>query len=460
MDTSYILGARADTGEPIALTPAQRRHHLEIIGKTGAGKSTLLSNLMAADFAAGRGFAFVDPHGDQAAAIADATPRHRTNDVIYLDAADLSHSIGWNPLERVAPDHRAVVAAQIAEAFAGIWGLSSAATPRLLYILDKALRLLLDNPAGRGAPGTTLIDLPRLLIDPAFRERLLARCEDRTVRAFWEAEFAGYNDRFRQEAIAPVQNKIGQIAGNPFIRAIIGQSKSTINLRRIMDGGNVLIVNLSKGRMGAEPAHLLGALLVSAFAQAAESRADTPEAQRRDFTLYVDEFQNFATESFADILSESRKWRLSLVLSHQHLSQLPIALRQGVLGNIGTMLAFRIGGEDAEALAMAFGLHEPVRSLDLATDDNPLSDRCEKGIHTARVLMETPAFHAWMSDGSAPPSLVSTLPPQEGGGQLGAVRARTRARHARPRQVVERGGEEMMAAVRPKPRKKEVWGWG
>jgi hypothetical protein len=238
MDANYTVGFRADSGEPVFLTPEERRHHVEIIGKTGTGKSTLLQNLMSADFASGHGFAFVDPQGDQAAAIADATPSHRTNDVIYLDAADLSHPIGWNPLERVEPDRRSVVAAQIAQAFAGIWGLSTAETPRLLYILDKALRLLLDNPAGPSAgrePGTTLLDLPRLLIDNDYRVQLLTRCGDRTVREFWEDEFAAYNPRFRQEAIAPIQNKIGQLVGNSFIRAIIGQPRSTIEVRRIMD---------------------------------------------------------------------------------------------------------------------------------------------------------------------------------------------------------------------------------
>ena len=320
MDTNYTLGMRTDSGEPVVLTLEERRRHVEIIGKTGTGKSSLLQNLMCADFASGRGFAFIDPHGDQAAAIADATPKNRINDVIYLDAADLSYSVGWNPLERVEPDRRAVVAAQVAQAFAGIWGLSTAETPRLLYILDKALRLLLDNPADPSAghhPGATLLGLPRLLVDDDYRARLLTRCTDSTVREFWEDEFAGYNPRFRQEAIAPIQNKIGQLVGNPFIRAIIGQPKSTIDIRRIMDEGKILIVNLSKGRMGAEPAHLLGALLVSAFAQAAESRADTVQSERRDFTLYVDEFQNFATDSFGDILSESRKGgRWGCVLTH------------------------------------------------------------------------------------------------------------------------------------------------
>jgi hypothetical protein len=437
MDTNYTLGIRGETGEDVFLTPEERRRHIEIIGKTGTGKSSLLHNLMCSDFAIGRGFAFIDPHGDQSSAIADATPPDRTNDVIYLDATDLSYSIGWNPLERVEPDRRAVVAAQIAQAFAGIWNLSTADTPRLLYILDKALRLLLDNPADPAAghqQGATLLALPRLLLDDDYREQLLTRCLDPTVRTFWQDEFAGYNDRYRQEAIAPIQNKIGQLVGNPFIRAIIGQPKSTIDIRRIMDEGKILIVNLSKGRMGAEPAHLLGALLVSAFAQAAESRADTAQANRRDFTLYVDEFQNFATDSFADILSEARKWGLALVLSHQFLTQLPQTLRQAVLGNVGTLIAFRVGGEDAHALAMDLGLHSPI-----SLTDPPTAHYCELGIHTPLALMETPNFHAWIKE-CAPgaPYIMKTHPPDESGGQLNAVRARTRTRHSRPRSFVER----------------------
>jgi hypothetical protein len=436
MNTNFTLGMRIDSGEPVTLTAGERRRHIEIIGKTGTGKSTLLHNLMSADLASGRGFAFIDPHGDQAAAIADATPKGRVGDVIYLDAADLSYSIGWNPLERVEPDRRAVVAAQIAQAFAGIWGLSTAETPRLLYVLDKALRLLLDNPADPSAghqPGATMLKLPRLLVDQDYRDGLLKRCQDQTVRDFWQSEFAAYNPRFRQEAIAPIQNKIGQLVGNPFIRAIIGQPKSTIDIRRIMDAGKILIVNLSKGRMGAEPAHLLGALLVSAFAHAAESRADTRQRDRRDFTLYVDEFQNFATDSFADILSEARKWGLSLTLNHQFLFQLPPSLRQAVIGNVGTLIAFRIGAEDADTLAMDFSLHKPITII-----DPPTTHHCELGIHTPLALMETPNFQAWIR-GSAPgpPYILRTLPPEEAVGQLNAVRARTRARHARPRAQIE-----------------------
>jgi hypothetical protein len=325
---------------------------------------------------------------------------------------------------------------------------------------------LLDNPAdpsaGR-ARGTTLLDLPRLLIDDDYRARLLARCIDAAVRDFWTREFASYNDRFRQEAIAPIQNKIGQLVGNPFIRAIIGQPRSTIDIRHIMDAGQVLIINLSKGRMGAEPAHLLGALFVSAFAQAAESRANIPQSERRDFTLFVDEFQNFATDSFADILSEARKWGLAMVLSHQFLTQLPETLRQAVLGNVGTLIAFRIGAEDAETLAMDFGLHKPITIV-----DPPTKHYCELGVHTPLALMETPKYRAWIRESTpGAPYIFQSLPPQGETGRLSAVRARTRARHARPRLLIE--AESRTAgdsATRPIPRpilgqqKGARWGWG
>ena len=334
------------------------------IGKSGTGKSTLLFNLMMADLAHGRGFALLDPHGDLARDVADAVPTQRTNDVVYFDPADLSHPVAFNPLERVAPDHRPLVAAHIAAAFKHLWGDSWG--PRLEYILGNSIRLLLD------APGTTLLGLPRLLVDDKYRSRLLATCRDPVIRAFWLREFAEYQDRFVTEAISPIQNKIGALLSPPALRNIIGQKRSTIDIPGIMNGGRVLIVNLSKGRLGEGPAHLLGAFLATAFAQAAESRADIREADRRDFTLYADEFQNFATDSFASILSEARKWRLNLALAHQFLGQLPPLLRQAVIGNAGTVIAFRLGAEDAPLIAD------------------------ELGHHNHEVLSDTPNFAAWI----------------------------------------------------------------
>jgi len=404
-----VLGTLV-SGEDVPLTHNDRRRHLYLIGKSGTGKSTLLFNMMISDLAGGRGFALLDPHGDLARDVADAVPAQRTNDVVYFDPADLSHPVAFNPLAGVAVDRRPLVAAHIVAAFKHLWGESWG--PRLEYILGNSLRLLLD------APGTTLLGLPRLLVDDTYRARLLTSCHDPVIRAYWLREFAEYQDRFATEAVAPIQNKIGALLSPPALRNIIGQKRSTIDIPGIMNGGRVLIVNLSKGRLGEGPAHLLGAFLATAFAQAAESRADIREADRRDFTLYADEFQNFATDSFASILSEARKWRLNLALAHQFLGQLPPLLRQAVIGSAGTLIAFRLGAEDAPLIADELGHHNPA------------------------ALADTPNFAAWIklmyNDSPTNARYMKTLPPPViTSGRLPAIQARTRARHARPRAFVE-----------------------
>jgi len=404
-----VLGTLV-SGEGVPLTHNDRRRHLYLIGKSGTGKSTLLFNMMSSDLVGGCGFALLDPHGDLARDVADAVPRRRTNDVVYFDPADLAHPVAFNPLERVPLDHRPLVAAHITAAFKHLWGDSWG--PRLEYILGNSIRLLLD------APGTTLLGLPRLLVDDKYRSRLLATCRDPVIRKFWLSEFAEYQERFVTEAISPIQNKIGALLSPPALRNIIGQKRSTIDIPAIMNGGRVLIVNLSKGRLGEGPAHLLGAFLATAFAQAAESRADIREADRRDFTLYADEFQNFATDSFASILSEARKWRLNLALAHQFLGQLPPLLRQAVIGNAGAVIAFRLGAEDAPLIAD------------------------ELGHPNHEVLSDTPNYAAWIKliyQGSPTNArYMNTLPPPlTMSGRLAAIQARTRARHARSRAHVE-----------------------
>ena len=396
---------------PIRLSRDDRRRHLYVIGKTGTGKSTLLYNLMHADLVSGHGFALLDPHGDLALAIADATPVSRiAHGVIYLDPSDLAHPVGFNPLNHVTPDQRPLVAAHIVAAFQHIWGTSWG--PRLEYILTNALRLLLD------APGSTLLGLPRLLADEAYRTGLLAHARDPVVRAFWQTEFAAYSDKYATEAIAPIQNKVGTLLSPPAIRNMLGQVKSTIDIRAIMDRGQVLIVNLAKGKLGEAPTHLLGAFLATAFAQAAEARADTQEVERRDFTLYADEFQNFATDSFATILSEARKYHLALVLAHQFVGQLPPLLRQAVIGNAGSIVAFRIGAEDAPLIGNELGIEHQL------------------------TLTDTVNFSAWaklVRNGSPTDArLLATLPPESvGSGSFQAVRSRTRARYARSRGSIE-----------------------
>lgn len=423
-DNRYVQLGTATIGlelnAPIFLSRSDLRRHLYVIGKTGTGKSTLLHNLMHADLVAGHGFALLDPHGDLAIAVADATPAWRiAHGVIYLDPSDLAFPVGFNPLHSIAVDQRPLAAAHVVAAFQHIWGSSWG--PRMEYILTNALRLLLD------APGSTLLGLPRLLADERYRMRLLAHARDPMVRNFWAIEFAQYNERFATEAIAPIQNKIGTLLSPPAIRNMLGQVRSTIDIRAIMDRGHVLIVNLAKGKLGEAPTHLLGAFLATAFAQAAEARADTPEHERRDFTLYADEFQHFATDSFATILSEARKYHLALVLAHQFIGQLPPLLRQAVIGNAGSMVAFRIGAEDAPLIASEFG------------------------IENSMTLADTANFSAWAKltrDGApADARAIDTLPLSPAPGAFRSVVARTRARHARSREHVERSITRFLTAT-------------
>jgi hypothetical protein len=383
----------------VDISDQQRRQHIYIIGATGVGKSSLLLRMMHEDFSRGRGFALIDPHGDLARSVADMTPKDRTRDVIYFDPL-AEKVIRYNPLIQTEPFHRATTAAHIVSAFKHIWANSWGA--RLEYILTNSLRLLLENG------GTTLVELPRLLVDQPYRNKLLRNCDDPYIKAFWVGEYANYNDRLRTEAIAPIQNKVGQFANNPILRDIIGAS-STIDIPDIMNTGKVLICDLSK-RMGAEPSHLLGALFVTAFAQAAQGRHTIPEEQRADFTLYVDEFQNFATESFTSILSEARKYRLNLVLAHQYLSQLPDSLRDAVLGNAATKIIYRVGAQDAELLAAELGPRFVSSHL------TGLSD------YTARVKIKT-------NKGDQ----IAMEAPDFQGGSLKRVQNNTAARYARPR---------------------------
>ena len=285
-------------------------------------------------------------------------PRARTNDLVYLNPADAERPIGFNPLSRVPDDLKPIVADGVVSAFRRVWPDSWG--PRLDYILTNAVRALLD------VPGATLLMLPRLLIDEGFRVRLVEQhVSDPVVRSFWVNEYAGYSDSFRSEAVAPIQNKIGKALMVPSLRNMLAQPKSTITFRRLMDEGAIVICNLSKGGLGESTAHLLGALITTALAQAALSRADTPAADRRVFHLYADEFQSFATESFALILSEARKYALTLTIGHQYLDQLPDHLRSAVFGNAGSIISCRAGAEDALILSRQIGLGGPDALLDL-----------------------------------------------------------------------------------------------
>lgn len=351
------IGVRT-SGEPVMLDPEERRRHLYIIGQTGTGKSTLLLNMIAQDLAAGEGLALLDPHGDLARAALDYVPSARTNDLVYIDPYDQERPIGFNPLSGVPHDLKPIVADGVVAAFRHVWPDSWG--PRLDYILTNAVRALLDTP------GATLLMLPRLLIDERFRVLLVDHhVSDPVVRSFWVNEYAGYTDSFRSEAISPIQNKIGKALIVPTLRNMLAQPRSTITFRRLMDEGAIVICNLSKGNLGESTAHLLGALVTTALAQAALSRADTPAAERRVFHLYADEFQSFATESFSLILSEARKYGLTLTLAHQYLEQVPDRLRASVFGNAGSFLACRVGAVDAPIIAEQIGLGGRDAPLDL-----------------------------------------------------------------------------------------------
>ncbi len=323
-----------------------RRRHMYAIGKSGMGKSTLLENMIIQDINKGRGLAVVDPHGDLAEKIIHYIPDKRVEEVVYFNPSDAEYPIAFNVVEQVEPHLRHLVASGLIGVFQKLWADSWG--PRLEYILRNAILAVLDYP------DSTLLAITRMLSDKNFRKRVVENIQDPVVKAFWVNEFSGYNDKFASEAVAPIQNKVGQFLSSSLIRNIVGQIRSSIDLRKIMDEGKILIMNLSKGRIGEDNSALLGSMMITKLQLAAMSRVDTPEEERRDFYLYVDEFQNFATDSFANILSEARKYHLSLVLAHQYIEQLTDSVRAAVFGNVGTLVVFRVGATDAEFLAKEF----------------------------------------------------------------------------------------------------------
>jgi hypothetical protein len=410
--TSHGLQIGAGTsGAPIMLDTAARRRHLYLVGQTGTGKSTLLLNLIAQDIAAGAGLALLDPHGDLADAVLGHIDPARANDLVYIDPADLARPVGFNPLANVPDDLKPVIADGIVAAFRHVWPESWG--PRLDYILTNAVRALLD------IPGASLLMLPRFLIDDPFRVPLVeSYVRDPMVRAYWQQEFAGYNQNFRMEAIAPIQNKIGKALMAPALRNMLAQPRSSITFRRLMDEGAIVVCNLSKGRLGESTAHLIGALIVTAIAQAALSRADIATDDRREFHLYVDEFQSFATESFGLILSEARKYALTLTIGHQYLDQLSPALQAAVFGNVGSIIACRTGVTDAEILSEQIGLGGPAALRDLSN------------------------FHAWArllhrNGPSSPLPLRLSVAPHSYRLDVDRLTQLSRSRFGRPRDQVE-----------------------
>ncbi len=324
-----------------------RRRHVYIIGKTGMGKSTVLENMTIQDIQAGRGVAVVDPHGEYAEKVLDFVPAERVKDVIYFNPADTDFPLAFNIMEKVGEDQRHFISSGLLGVFKKIFG-PDVWSARMEYLLANAILALLE------IPGSTLLSVNRMFGEKDFRKQIVSRLTDPVIKGFWENEFAKYPEQYMREAVAAIQNKIGQFSGNPLIRNVVGQPETSFDIRRIMDEQKILIINLAKGRIGEENSRLLGAMMVTKLYLTAMSRVDILELERKDFYLYVDEFQNFATESFANILSEARKYRLNLTVAHQYVFQMEEMVQHAIFGNVGTMIVFRVGAEDAELLEKEF----------------------------------------------------------------------------------------------------------
>ena len=335
-DKEQLFGIKTD----------DRRRHMYIIGRTGVGKTTLEETLALYDIEHQKGVGIIDPHGEMSERLLKFIPKSRIDDVVYFNPADYSYPLAFNVMEYVEPQYRHMVAAGLLAVFEKIW--PDVWSSRMEYILNNTILALLEYP------DSTLLHINRMLADKDFRKEVVNNLTDEVVKAFWLEEFERYHERFQVEAIAPIQNKVGQFISNPLIRNIVGQRKSKINLREIIDNHKILIARLPVGLIGETNVSLLGGLLVTKLQQAAMSRIDIPEENRQDFFLFIDEFQNFATESFINILAEARKYRLNLTLANQYLEQLPENLRAAILGTIGTLVVFRIGSRDADVLKKEF----------------------------------------------------------------------------------------------------------
>jgi CxxC-x17-CxxC domain-containing protein len=387
------------------------------VGKTGTGKTTMIQNMAIQDIQKGLGVAIVDPHGEFAETLIKSIPSNRINDVIYFNPADQDFPIAFNVMEKVDTEYRHLIASGLVGVFKKIWADSWG--PRLEYILRNSILALLEYP------GSTLLGVTRILVDKNYRDRVVEKITDPVVKSFWVDEFVKWNDRVLQEVISPIQNKVGQFLSSSLIRNIVGQTKSAFSIRELMDEGKILIMNLSKGRIGEDNSALLGAMMITKIQLAAMARVDVPENERRDFYLYVDEFQNFATDSFANILSEARKYRLNLIIAHQYIGQLitdtSTRVRDAVFGNVGTLCVFRVGAEDAEFLEKEF---EPIfMAQDLVNLPN-------RHIYI-KLMIDGIAGNAFSATTLPPIALAPTEQNEE------KVIKVTRERYGTPREVVE-----------------------
>ena len=419
-DTLTILGASVFRGQRVTFGIKQddRRRHLYAIGKTGMGKSTLLENMIFSDIHAGKGLAVIDPHGDLADAVLRMIPKERTNDVVLFDPTDMDYPVSFNMLECPVPEQRPLIASGLMAVFTKIW--PDVWSGRMEHILRNTLLALLE------CQGNSMLGILRMYADDAFCKKIVEHLTDPLVRSFWEDEYFNWSNQFRTEAVAAIQNKIGQLLTTPILRNIVGQSTSKLDIRHAMDTGKILIANLSKGKLGEDNSSFIGSMLVTKFQIDAMSRADVPEAERRDFYLYVDEFQNFATASFATILSEARKYRLNLTMANQFIGQLSpdksnTMLKDAVFGNVGTLVSFQVGSEDAEVIASQFG--------DESLEEDILG------------LPKYQAYMRLMINGLTSRAFsVATLPPpdfKQDEGRVQKIRALSRERYALKRSIVE-----------------------
>ncbi|MDB4928255.1 MAG: hypothetical protein JWM10_739 [Myxococcaceae bacterium] len=404
---------RHQRGRVFGIRPADLSRHLYAIGRTGTGKSTVLERLIVAQVRAGHGIGLLDPHGDLAERVLDLVPRHRTNEVVLFDPADIEHPVGLNLLEHGELRHRPLVVSAILsvfrKVFADFWG------PRLESVLRNTLFALLE------VRGSTLLGVMRMLGDERYRARVTSQLRDPVVRFYWTHEFMAYPKAFLAEVVSPAQNKVAAVLTNPLLRNIVGQHTSTLSCAEAMNAGRIFIANLSKGRIGEDASALLGSILLTRFQLAAYGRADQPIEARRPFTLYIDEFASFTTPSFGQLLAEARKYRLGLVLAHQYLGQLDDDLRRAVMGNVGTLIAFQLGAEDAETLGREF---RPEFSADDLTRLAPHQIALRLGV-----------------DGSmSRPFTALTLPPltvEARSARATTIRLASQERYGRPRPCVE-----------------------
>ncbi len=390
-----------------------RRRHVYIIGKTGMGKSTLLENMIYSDVMSGKGVGLIDPHGDTADRVLDFIPAHRTNDVIVIDPSDRDFPVAFNMLDNIDPALNSIVCSGLVGIFKKLYAESWG--PRLEHILRNTILALLEYPSA------TMLGITRMLQDEDFRQKVIRKVEDPIVKGFWLNEFEKYGEKQRMEAISPVLNKVGQFLSSSIMRNIVGQPKSEIDLRYAMDHHRIVIVNLSKGKIGEDNSALLGSMIITKFQLDAMSRANIPEKDRNDFYLYVDEFQNFATDSFATILSEARKYRLNLTMANQYIAQMPDEVRDAVFGNVGSTVSFQVGFDDAEVISSQFS--EEVLPPDLVS------------------LSKYTAYSKLLIDGMPSKTFsLNTIPPieidPEKGRREKIVRI-SRERFSQPRAVVE-----------------------